>query len=122
MSDRTPTDPGADIVAQLLEVLGHTERSLALLAPLGGGSEAEGKYDRLRVLRDQLEEAFEVEQAARLRAGSINFAADVEQLRVVMKDLEEATRRAGRVQEVLGYVSMAIDLVSNVMVKVAPFL
>lgn len=127
-----PQDPGSDIVAQLLEVLRHTERSILLLEALPrldrahvdreGRGPAVAAVDQLRGLRDRLEEAFELEQAARLRAGSIGFEADVAQLRAVMKDLEAATRRAARAQEILSYVAMAVDLVSNVVAKLAPFL
>lgn len=114
-----PQDPGADITAQLLEVLRHTERSILLVESLPKLNQR--RHDQLLRLRDRLEESFEVELAARLRAGSIGFEADVAKLRDVMKSLEEATRRAARAQEILSYVAMAVDLVSNVVAKLAPF-
>lgn len=114
-----PQDPGADITAQLLEILRHTERSILLVESLPKLNQR--RHDQLLGLRDRLEESFEVELAARLRAGSIGFEADVAELRKVMKNLEEATRRAARAQEILSYVAMAVDLVSNVVAKLAPF-
>lgn len=114
-----PQDPGADITAQLLEILRHTERSILLVESLPRLNQR--RHNQLLGLRDRLEESFEVELAARLRAGSIGFEAEVAKLRDVMKNLEEATRRAARAQEILSYVAMAVDLVSNVVAKLAPF-
>lgn len=110
------TDPPAQIQA----VLAQVERTIGLLEPVQ--DPLRDYYDRLRQKRDQLEEAFTVAQAARLKAGGLDFKADVDRLQAVVKDLESATRRTARAKEIIGYVTMAVDVVAGVIAKIIPFL
>lgn len=121
MSDpQPPPRELRDVVSQLQQVLRYLERSLLLLEPVQ--PELRPKYDELRRLRDKLEETFTVEQSARLRQGALDFRAEVEELKKVTSDLEAATRRAARAKEVIGYVSMAVDLATRVLTTILPLL
>lgn len=121
MSDRGQApDIGADVAAQLQEALLIIESSLLALDPPRPA--VHGKYQELRCVRDQLEEALVVQQVARLRAARLDFARDVAALREVMKELERAQKRTSTVQDVVGYLATAVDLATSLVAKILPFL
>jgi hypothetical protein len=124
MSDRNPNGPPPteihDVIGQLQQVLRYVERSLLLLEPVT--PKVRPRYDQLRRVRDKLEETFTLEQADRLRQGSLDFTAEIDALKKITSDLEEATKRAAKAKEVIGYISMAVDLATRVLATVLPFL
>jgi predicted nucleic acid-binding Zn-ribbon protein len=120
--DENPQGPTQlrDVIGQLQQVLRYVERSMLLLEPVP--KELRPKYEELRRLRDKLEETFTLEQTERLRQGSLDFSAEVDELKKVTADLEEATKRAAKAKEVIGYLSMAVDLIVRVLATLLPFL
>ncbi|MCS6913501.1 MAG: hypothetical protein RMK29_08925 [Myxococcales bacterium] len=119
MSD-PPRPQSPDVVDQIQMVLRYLERSLLALEPVRPGYRY--KYNQLRRLRDQLEEAFVREQTERLRLAAVDFTHEVDQLRQVVSDLEQAARRAGQTREVLGYVSLAVEATTRVLATIVPLL
>jgi hypothetical protein len=118
MSD--PVHDRADVMAQLRMVLRDVERCILLLQPLQPRHAAE--FEKLRRNRDLLEDAFTEKQAERLRQGSLDFAAEVDQLKEVTDRLHEAAERAARAREISGHVSTVVDISSRVAATVAAFL
>ncbi len=115
-----PPDHGAEVVAQIGRVLDGVQRSLTALGPLR--PQIQDPYQRLRALRDRLEECYDQAQADRLQAAALDFTADVDALDGVVKDLEAAAQRQAKAKEVIGYVNSALELAAAVVARVAPFL
>ncbi len=115
-----PPDMKADAVAQLQEAIHHIDRSIRLLQPMLPSFQQE--YDRLRQIRDQMEDTFSVDQTARLRAGKFNFEADVSKLREVVDNLDDATQRSTRAQEIVSYVTLAVSAAAALAAEVVTYL